>query len=98
MSEQEINEMNSKFEAYIEEYKKQDIATKREKLINSIKDLIASIDAIGQEEGIELHYLKSREVLDLNGENTSEDDFLEAMLVYIETAKNLVGEYLLNKQ
>ena len=48
-------------------------------------------------DGIELHYLNNREINDLFKQNLSEDDYLEAMLVYFEMIKNMVGEYLLNK-
>ena len=47
---------------------------------------------------IELNFLKNREILDLNSNPVSEDDFIEAALVYLEVAKNIIGEYLLNKE
>ena len=92
-----MEELDKAFKDYIEEYKKLDVNTKRKEIINSLKETIAVIDAKATSEGLKLHYLKSREVLDLNQENVSEDDFLEANLVYLETAKHLIGEYFEKK-
>ena len=86
--------LDQTFFDYIEEYKKLDINSKREELINSLKEMIAIIDMKAKSEEINLYYLKSKEILDLNSNNVSEDDFLEAALVYLETGKHLIGEYL----
>lgn len=92
-----MDELNVAFNEYIEEVKKLDTLSKRDELINSIKHFIAIFESLAEADNIELHYLKSGEILDLNKENVSEDDFLEATLVYVEVAKNLVGEYLTYK-
>lgn len=89
-----MDELNLAFNKYIEEYKKLTVLEKREELIKSIKELIAGFEKIATVDNIELHYLRNREINDLKGENVSEDDFLEGTLVYIEVAKNLIGEYL----
>ena len=89
-----MDELNLAFNKYIEEYKKLTVLEKREELIKSIKELIAGFEKIATVDNIELHYLRNREINDLKGENVSEDDFLEGTLVYIEVAKNIIGEYL----
>lgn len=89
-----MDELNLAFNKYIEEYKKLTVLEKREELIKSIKELIAGFEKIATVDNIELHYLRNREINDLKGENVSEDDFLEGTLVYIEVAKNMIGEYL----
>ena len=61
---------------------------------NSIKEIIVAYSALAQNEGINLNPLRSQEILDLKEGTESEDDFLEAELVYIEVAKNMIGEYL----
>lgn len=89
-----MNELNVSFNEYINELKKLPIEEKREELIASIKELIAGFEYLAEQDNIKLHYLKSKEVLDLNNEFVSEDDFIEAAIVYVEVAKNIIGEYL----
>lgn len=93
-----MDELNLAFNNYIEEVKKLDIKGKRNELINSIKQLTAIFESLANEDKIEIHYLKNREILDLSNDPVSEDDFIEAALVYLEVAKNIIGEYLLQKE
>ena len=81
------------FDALVTAFKELPTAAKREELINSTKELIVVIEQLSEQEGIKLEYLKSGEVLDIKTSD-KEDDFLEAEFVYIENAKNLVGQYL----
>lgn len=93
-----MNEINETFNNYMNEVKKLDTNGKRKELYDSLMNLGNSIVELAKMEGIELHYLQNREIDDLYNENLSEDDYLEAMLVYFEMIKNMVGEYLLAKQ
>lgn len=93
-----MEELNLAFSNYIDEVKKLDTLGKRKELINSVKQLIAIFESFAKDDNIELHLLKSREILDLNSDSVSEDDFIEAALVYLEVAKNIIGEYLLIKE
>ena len=88
-----MNELNESFENYINELKKLPIEEKRTELINSIKELLAGFEYLAQQNNIELHYLKNNEILDLNKENVTEDDFIEAAVVYVEVAKNVIGDF-----
>ena len=92
-----MEELNNAFNEYIEEVKKMDISSKRDELLNSVKEIIAFFESLAQNENMELHYLVNRELIDLNGTNVSEDDFIEGLLVYVEIAKNIMGEYLEKK-
>lgn len=74
-------------------FKKLDIIQKRSEVLNSIKELIAAIEKFAEIDQVSLTFLKSKEVLDINKSDT-EDDFLDAEIVYIENAKNLIGQYL----
>ena len=89
-----MEELNKAFNEYMQEFKKLDTKDKRREVVTSIKELIVAFDKLAQADNIELHYLRSPEVQDLKKENVSEDEFLEAELVYIEVAKNMIGEYL----
>lgn len=89
-----MEELNKAFNEYMNEFKKLNTNDKRREIVTSIKELIVAFDKLAQADNIELHYLRSSEVNDLKKENVTEDDFLEAELVYIEVAKNMIGEYL----
>lgn len=93
-----MDELNTAFANYMNDVKKLDTNGKRKELFDSLMDFGNSIVQLASKEGVELHYLQNREIQDLYNENLQEDDFLEAMLVYFEMIKNMVGEYLLAKQ
>ena len=92
-----MEELNKSFEEYMSEFKLLNVSEKRTEIIDSIKELIAVFEQLAINDDIELHYLKNREINDLKNKVVSEDDFLEAELVYLEVAKNLIGEYLVKK-
>lgn len=52
---------------------------------------------VATNEGVDTNFLKNKEILDLQKEFVSEDDFIEASLVYLENAKNIIGEFLEKK-
>lgn len=79
------------FAQYIIDFKKLSIESKKQEIIYSLKELLAVFDALSIDEGIKLEYLKSNEILETN----TEDDFLEAILVYLEITKDVIGQYLL---
>lgn len=92
-----MDEINNAFNNYMNEVKKLDTNGKRKELYDSLMNLGNSIVELARLEGIELHYLQNREIDDLFNKDLTEDDYLEAMLVYFEMIKNMVGEYLLSK-
>ena len=87
-----MNELNVEFSNYIEEFRKLNTNTKRAELIKQIKDFIAVLTVIAEDDGLDVEFLKSKEILDLNKDFITEDDFLEATIVYLENAKNIVGQ------
>ena len=89
--------LNETFNDYLTEFKKLSISGKRSEIVNNLKEFIAIFDGLATKEGIELDYIKSSEIKDLDNENVSEDDFLEAVFVYFEVAKSILGQYLSNK-
>ena len=89
MTEKEIA-----FKNYIEAFKDLEIKSKREEFITSLKEFIVIFDGLAETNDIKLDYVKSNEILDLKGDNVSEDDFLEAAMVYLEISKDIIGQYL----
>ena len=80
---------------YIDAFKQLSIMGKRQEIIDNLKEFIAMIDILAQKENIEIQYLKSSEINDIKKELVSEDDYLEAILVYFEVAKSVLGQYLI---
>lgn len=89
-----MNELNIEFNDYIEKFKQLDTNSKREEFIRLLKEFVVMLSVVATNEGIKTDFLKSNEILDLKKENVSEDDFIEASLVYLENAKNIIGEFI----
>ena len=69
---------------------------KRKQIIRNINEITAMFDDLAKKENMPITYLKSSELSDLKEGYESEDDYLEALLVYVENAKSILGQYLLN--
>lgn len=93
-----MEEKNRIFKEYIEAFKELDTDRKREEFIKSLKDFIVIFDSLAQKDNIKIEYMHSNEILDLQKENLSEDDFIEASVVYLEIAKDVIGQYLMQKE
>jgi len=92
-----MDELNNQFNNYIEEFKQLDINSKRDEFIRILKEFVVILNVMATNEGVETTFLKNKEILDLQKEYVSEDDFIEAALVYLENAKNIIGEFLEKK-
>lgn len=92
-----MDEFNLAFQEYIEAFKKLENNEKRLEIIESIKETTALINLIAEKENKQITFLKSKEISELNNGLESEADFLEALLVYVENFKNLLGQYLIDK-
>ena len=90
-----MNELNGSFNQYLEVFKQLPIPEKRQDIIYAINEITASFASLAEDSNINVEYIKSKEVTELNNGYESEDDYLEALLVYIENAKNVLGQYLL---
>ena len=90
-----MNELNGSFNQYLEIFKRLSIPEKRQDIIYAINEITASFASLAEDENINIEYIKSKEITELKNGYESEDDYLEALLVYIENAKNVLGQYLL---
>lgn len=84
---------NKEFNEYIESYKKLPLQIKKEKAHEEIKKLLAFIEKAKKDVNIDKEILLNREILDLNNEIVSDDDFVEAIFVYIHSIQESLGEY-----
>ena len=93
-----MEDKNRIFKEYIKAFKELDTDRKREEFIKLLKDLIVIFDSLAQQDNIKIEYMHSNEILDLQKENLSESDFIEASVVYLEIAKDIIGQYLMQKE
>lgn len=92
-----MEDANTLFSEYMDAFKELDISEKRIEIINSIKEVSALLVKLADDDGISLKYLNSKEILNFKNGRETEEEFLEALLVYIENFKEMLGQYLLNK-
>ena len=84
---------DSSFNQYVNAYKKLPLQKKKEMVNEETKKLIAFIEKINADMGIKGQTLFNREILDLNSDNVSDDDFVEAMFVYIYSIREALSIY-----
>lgn len=82
------------FDAYVEAYKKFDLKTKKHIIENELKEIIGVFDKLISRYNIDPTLLYNREILDLQKNDATEDDFAEAIFVYIYAIKELIGTYV----
>lgn len=92
-----MEDANTLFTEYMDAFKKLDISEKRIEIINSIKEVSALLVKLADDDEISLKCLNSKEILNFKNGRETEEEFLEALLVYIENFKEMLGQYLLNK-
>ena len=79
------------FEEVMENYKRMATSDKREMLISELKLMVAIFEKMCEDNNIEYRKIQSKEILDLNNGNETEDDYLEATFVYVEYLKEVLG-------
>ena len=88
-----MEELNQVFFEYVEEFKKLDTKLKQEEILKSIKEMIVIFNELSKIDQLKLEHLDVKRVLDVENTN-SIDEFLIEEFVYLENAKNLIGQYL----
>ena len=89
-----MSEVELAFKEYVEAFKQMETSDKRKEIIRNINEITAMFDMIAEKSNIQVSFLKSKEISELKDGTESEDDYLEALLVYIENAKSVLGECL----
>ena len=79
------------FNVYIEKYKKLSLEEKKKLVEKEFEELIVVLKKINENMGNNPKLLFNREILDLKKNNASEDDFVEAVFVYINSVKELLA-------
>lgn len=90
-----MDDLEVAFKEYASAFKQMEIPDKRKEIIRNINEISAVFDMLATESNIQLSYLRSNEISELKDGYESEDDYLNALLVYVENAKTLIGQYFL---
>ena len=86
--------INAEFDEYVETFKKLPLLKKKDLTIQEIKVLIALLCKLNKDLNVDDRILLNKEILDLQKDTQTEDDFVEAVFVYINIIKETLSNYL----
>lgn len=84
---------NKEFNDYIERYKKMPLDLKKDLVIEESKKILAFLEKLKNDFNVQGKILFNKEILDVKN-SSSEEDFTEAMFVYIHSIEESLGEYI----
>ena len=84
------------FDKYMESFIKLDYEDKCKEVIEKQKRILALLVKCAQNKGVYPILLKSSEINDINKENPTNDDYIEAIMVYTQDIEELYGQILIN--
>lgn len=91
---EEKDSVNIDFDSLISAFVNLNAEEKAMQIIKSLKEDIAIIDSISELYNLKFPILLNREVLDINKNNPTTDDYFEAIYVYIKSLEDLLGKLL----
>lgn len=83
-----------KLNNYVETYKKLPLNEKKQIVEKEIKDTLALLIQLHSNLGQESEIIFNKEVLDVKNGVSSEEDFVEAMFVYILSMQEMLASYI----
>ena len=83
-----------KLNNYVDTYKKLSLVDKKIAIDKEIKETLALLEKLHERLGKENEILLNKEVLDVKDGVSSEEDFVEAMFVYILTIQESLASYV----
>lgn len=86
-----IEEKQKVFTTFMDEFVKLNIDQKNNEIIEKQKLILALLIKFADEHDIKFKFLKSREIIDVEGNNGTNEDYLEAMMVYTQNIEELIG-------
>lgn len=93
-----IEEKQKIFTSFMDEFVKLNVDQKNNEIIEKQKVILAFLLKFASERGIQFEFLKSKEIVDIEGNNGTNEDYLEAMMVYTQNIEELIGIILENIQ
>lgn len=90
-----LEEKTLTLNAFIEDYKEKSLLEKQKILIEELKELINLMQKICSDKRIRYDLLINKEVIDINKENYTQDDYAEALYAYLQAFKEIFASYIL---
>ena len=84
-----MNEQEN-FNEYMENYKQKPLKEKQSIIIDQMKLLAKFTSNLCDELGVKSELIMNKELLDLNQDNYTEDDFAEAVIVLLNSIQNSI--------
>lgn len=81
------------FNKYVDAFKMLPLQEKKVRVVKEFQELLIFIEKAKQDLRIANGVLYNKEVLDLNSNNVSDEDFVEAMFVYVHSVQEALGSY-----
>ena len=85
--------MQEDFNEYMEFFKSQPLKEKQSIVIEQLKMLMGLTNTMCKELNVDNEMLLNKEITDLNKDNYTEDDFAEALIVYINSIQNSLCDF-----
>lgn len=82
------------FNNYVSAFKELSIKEKEDLTIKEIIDIFSFLNKLRQDIGINSEVLYNKEIAELNQDNRTYDDFVEAVFVYMCSLKEYFSEYI----
>lgn len=86
-----IEEKQKIFTAFMDEFVKLNMDQKNTEIIEKQKVILAFLLKFAAERGIQFEFLKSKEITDIENNKGTNEDYLEAMMVYSQNIEELIG-------
>ena len=85
---------NKAFNEYIEVYKKLSLKKKQDLVIEEILDIFKFLNKLKQDLNLDNNVLFNKELDDLKNVDFTDDDFVEAVYVYMCSLKEYLADYI----
>ncbi len=85
---------SKEFNELVSKYKLLTLKDKQASIVKLLKENLVIIEKLLNEKNIKSNLLYNKEILDLNSNNYTQDDFAEAVFVYIYSFRELLANYI----
>ena len=86
-----MEEKQQVFTDFMDEFVKLNIEQKNKEIIEKQQIILAFLLQYATEHGIQFDFLKSKEINDIKDNSGTNEDYLEAMMVYTHNIEELIG-------
>lgn len=89
--------IQKEFDKYMDEFKQLPLKEKQSITLEQLKMLASLVEEMCKVDNVESELLLNRELVDTNSSDYTQDDFVEAVVVYVNSIQNLICDYNLKK-